>query len=577
MMGDAHCSVRVWRSLNFEASRSGPDIGGKGSTLANFEHPVIPSSQCLCRSLVRRRLPSSSSGGTRANTTCQVIGDACASGNSAVANACNENADADNSGTQQDEEDSADEEVRQAMTPKGLPLPTESHSPVWRLPGDALSADLQTGASPFRETCDGAKVGVAASQVGSGGRNGTTGRGGGQRLFVLRTRAMAVQLAKYLAELRYSGRRRRQRWRHRGVDDSCSNSGKLTCPGLHGVTPTPSSPPSTAASPSFQRRRPCSASWLPARPQSTPAASFVRATSGAWSAVPPSPLPESVPGSVPCASETADAGSGSNPPPTPASPLPSWRSTSRGCVGHSVIPPQSPWPPFKEPMHSASSTHLRPHSTPPAAPNARGATDQAPPSTPSSSHKPELRRKQASPSPTVVAAAWRMYSKRHGGGNDGVTSAATSRGPDFESDSGAAGNEPAATESHRSAAIPRSGAKGVSSTKRKRFVGTAAEGPFSGATPSPATQTPLTTMSARFSAQSLLRLGRAAAEQAVTRELQCISLSPDPAQRRRLLKDLQRAVHPDKWPIDSQEEATALFQVLQCHRDAALAGRSVRP
>lgn len=64
------------------------------------------------------------------------------------------------------------------------------------------------------------------------------------------------------------------------------------------------------------------------------------------------------------------------------------------------------------------------------------------------------------------------------------------------------------------------------------------------------------------------------AECVVMRALRHVSSQSDPALRRRMLRELQRNVHPDKWPAEQQPIATKLFQVLQGQRAATLAGRA---
>jgi len=73
-------------------------------------------------------------------------------------------------------------------------------------------------------------------------------------------------------------------------------------------------------------------------------------------------------------------------------------------------------------------------------------------------------------------------------------------------------------------------------------------------------------------AARLATLGVAAAERAVLEALRRAAASRDAGLRRRQLRELQRSVHPDKWPSDRQELATRLFQVLESHREAALMG-----
>lgn len=63
-----------------------------------------------------------------------------------------------------------------------------------------------------------------------------------------------------------------------------------------------------------------------------------------------------------------------------------------------------------------------------------------------------------------------------------------------------------------------------------------------------------------------------AAEQEVLAVLRSIAQGQDAAQRRHLVRELQRTVHPDKCPEEQQELATQLFQVLQRHREVALQG-----
>lgn len=75
-------------------------------------------------------------------------------------------------------------------------------------------------------------------------------------------------------------------------------------------------------------------------------------------------------------------------------------------------------------------------------------------------------------------------------------------------------------------------------------------------------------------AQAAVRKGEeaAAAERRLLAALRATAQEQDAMQRKRHLKDLQRHVHPDKWPSVQQELATHLFQVLESHRERVLAG-----
>lgn len=74
----------------------------------------------------------------------------------------------------------------------------------------------------------------------------------------------------------------------------------------------------------------------------------------------------------------------------------------------------------------------------------------------------------------------------------------------------------------------------------------------------------------RRSHAELAALGLEGAERALMRELELIASVADVDARRKQLKELQRCVHPDKWPGDQRELATKLFQVLQARSARAL-------
>eukprot|EP00403_Amphidinium_massartii_P006809 CAMPEP_0178383228 /NCGR_PEP_ID=MMETSP0689_2-20121128/6894_1 /TAXON_ID=160604 /ORGANISM="Amphidinium massartii, Strain CS-259" /LENGTH=482 /DNA_ID=CAMNT_0020003443 /DNA_START=222 /DNA_END=1668 /DNA_ORIENTATION=+ len=81
------------------------------------------------------------------------------------------------------------------------------------------------------------------------------------------------------------------------------------------------------------------------------------------------------------------------------------------------------------------------------------------------------------------------------------------------------------------------------------------------------------TPASRLDVAALALLGLFEAEHVVLEVVCDIAGLGDPALRKRQLKDLQRSLHPDKWPPDQQELATQLFQVLQAHHKQALAGK----
>lgn len=75
----------------------------------------------------------------------------------------------------------------------------------------------------------------------------------------------------------------------------------------------------------------------------------------------------------------------------------------------------------------------------------------------------------------------------------------------------------------------------------------------------------------QLKARDLVCLSRAEAELAVVDALRRLSLE-DAGVRHRRLKDLQRNLHPDKWPSEHRELATVLFQVVQSRREGVLQG-----
>lgn len=68
-------------------------------------------------------------------------------------------------------------------------------------------------------------------------------------------------------------------------------------------------------------------------------------------------------------------------------------------------------------------------------------------------------------------------------------------------------------------------------------------------------------------------MGEEKAQQALLGLLRRAALQPELEERRRQVRELQRLLHPDKWPRERQALATKLFQVLQSRREATLAGR----
>lgn len=61
-------------------------------------------------------------------------------------------------------------------------------------------------------------------------------------------------------------------------------------------------------------------------------------------------------------------------------------------------------------------------------------------------------------------------------------------------------------------------------------------------------------------------------EAAVLLSLRRLAQVRDVSQRRTRFRELQRSLHPDKWPVDGRNRATHLFQVLQRHRDDVMNG-----
>ena len=139
-------------------------------------------------------------------------------------------------------------------------------------------------------------------------------------------------------------------------------------------------------------------------------------------------------------------------------------------------------------------------------------------------------------------------------------------------------NEPSLTSSPRRASsltsqpVPAVPPRATHVPSRSRSAGPASSRP---STAPPSSQLPRkdslrTAFSLDLTKLSAMSMG--AAEQEVLALLRSIAQGQDAAQRRHLVRELQRTVHPDKCPEEQQELATQLFQVLQRHREAALQG-----
>jgi len=57
--------------------------------------------------------------------------------------------------------------------------------------------------------------------------------------------------------------------------------------------------------------------------------------------------------------------------------------------------------------------------------------------------------------------------------------------------------------------------------------------------------------------------------------LRAVAAIADQTVRRRVLREAQRSVHPDKWPDEQRALATLLFQLIQGRREAVLAGNTL--